>query len=291
MVSVRHPSGKRNSVVDVSDAVGKAVVSTARDWKGPIGRLGLVGQGVLATIVGLLAIRIAMGDKDEAATSAGAVAWLAGQPFGKFLLVALTVALFALALWRFLCAAMGDPVEGSEPKDRLKYAVLGVLYLLFAITTLGITIANWTGSGDTAGGEESGDEGSQQAASTLFDWPGGRWLVGILGVAVIGYAGYNFYMQVVSKKFVERLDASEGSWIVRLGLIGYTAQSLVYAVVGYAFIQAAVAFRSTTAKGPSGALIELADSTWGKVLLWIIAIGLFAYGVFCIAEAKYRKAA
>jgi hypothetical protein len=38
-------------------------------------------------------------------------------------------------------------------------------------------------------------------------------------------------------------------------------------------------------------LIELADTTWGKVLLWIIAIGLFAYGIFCIAEAKYRKAA
>jgi len=202
----------------------------------------------------------------------------------------LTVALFALALWRFLCAAMGDPVEGSEPKDRLKYAVLGVVYLLFAITTLGITIANWTGSGDT-GSKQTGDEGSQKATSTLFDQPAGRWLVGILGVAVIGYAGYNFYKQVIRKTFADRLDADEGSWIVRLGLVGYTAQSLVYAVIGYFFIQAAIAFKSTTAKGPSGALIELADTALGKVLLWIIAIGLFAYGLFCIAEAKYRKAA
>ena len=271
-------------------ATGKAVASHARDWKDPIGRVGLVGQGVVATIIGILAIRIAMGNKDDAATSEGAVAWLAHQPLGKFLLVALTVALFALALWRFLCAVMGDPVEGSEPKDRLKYAVLGVVYLLLAIATLGVTIANWTGSGDTAS-KQSGDEGSQKAASTLFDWPAGRWLVGILGVAVIGYAGYNFYKQVINKKFAERLDPGEGSWVVRLGQMGYTAQSLVYAVVGYFFIQAAIAFKSTTAKGPSGALIELADTTWGKVLLWIIAIGLFAYGVFCIAEAKYRKAA
>jgi hypothetical protein len=100
--------------VDAPNAVGESVVSKARDWKDPIGRIGLVGQGVVATIVGLLAIRIAMGDKDEAATSDGAVAWLAEQPLGKFLLVALTVALFALALWRFLCAVMGDPV----PKPR-----------------------------------------------------------------------------------------------------------------------------------------------------------------------------
>jgi hypothetical protein len=186
---------------------------------------------------------------------------------------------------------MGDPVEGSEPKDRLKYAVFGVIYLLFAIATLGVTIANWTGADEKAGKQQSGDEGSQKAASTLFDWPAGRWLVGILGVAVIGYAGYNFYKQVIKKTFAERLDAADGSWVVRLGLIGYAAQSLVYAVVGYFFVQAAIAFESTTAKGPSGALIELGNSTGGKVLLWIIAIGLFAYGVFCIAEAKYRKAA
>src|SRR6478672_10110394 len=187
--------------------VGEGVVSKARDWKDPIGRLGLVGQGVVGTIIGLIAIRIALGDKDEAATSEGAVAWLADQPLGKFLLVALTVALFALAFWRFLCAVMGDPVEGDAPKDRLKYAVLGVVYLLLAITTLGVTIANWTGSGDTAANQQTGDEGSQKAASTLFDWPAGRWLVGILGVAVIGYADYNFYKQVVHKKFAERLHA------------------------------------------------------------------------------------
>ena len=273
------------------DAVAETVESKFHDWKDPIGRIGLVGQGVVATIVGLLAIRIAIGEKDDAATSEGAVAWLADQPFGKFLLVALTVALFALALWRFLCAAAGDPVEGREPKDRLKYAVLGVIYLSLAITTLGVTIANWTGSDDTAANQESGDEGSQQAASTLFEAPAGRWLVGILGVAVIGYAVYSFYTQVVNRKFAERLETGDGSWIVRLGLVGYSAQALVYAIVGYFFVHAAIAFKSTTAKGPSGALIELADTTVGLVLLWIIAIGLFAYGVFCIAEAKYRKAA
>ena len=160
---------------------------------------------------------------------------------------------------------------------------------MLAISTLGITIANWTGSGDSAGSEQSGDEGSQQAASTLFDQPAGRGRRHP-GVAVIGYAGYNFTSRS-SETFAERLDAGEGSWVVRLGLVGYSAESLVYAVVGYFFIQAAIVFKSTTAKGPSGALIELADTTWGKVLLWIIAIGLFAYGVFCIAEAKFRKAA
>ena len=270
---------------------GRAVAARTLDWKDPIGRLGLVGQGVVAAIVGFLAIRIAMGEKDEAATSQGAVAWVAQQPFGKFLLVALTVGLLALAAWRLLCVLLGDPVEGSAPKDRVKYAALGVVYTALAIATFVITIDNWTGSGDTAGETQSGDEGSQKAASTLFDWPAGRWLVGILGAAVIGYAAYNFHKQVIKKQFAERLDAGESSWVVRLGLIGYTAKSLVLGVIGYFFIQAAIAFESKTAKGPSGALIELSNEAWGRALLWVIAVGLFAFGIYCIAEAKYRKAA
>jgi hypothetical protein len=40
-------------------AAGGATVVRVRDWKEPVGRLGLVGQGVVATIIGLLAIRIA----------------------------------------------------------------------------------------------------------------------------------------------------------------------------------------------------------------------------------------
>ena len=279
-------------MTQAASAAGEAVAAKARDWKEPIGRVGLVGQGVVATIVGLLAIRIAMGDKDEAATSEGAVAWLAQQPFGKFLLVVLDRrALRARDLAIPLRARWAIPSKAANRRIASSTAVLGVIYLLLAITTLGITIANWTGEGDTEGSGSTGDEGSQQATSTLFDWPAGRWLVGILGAAIIGYAGYNFYKQVITKKFAERLEGDDDSWVVRLGLIGYTAQSLVYAVIGFFFIQAAIAFKSKTAKGPSGALIELADTTWGKWLLWVIAIGLFAYGIFCIAEAKYRKAA
>jgi hypothetical protein len=55
-------------------------------------------------------------------------------------------------------------------------------------------------------------------------------------------------------------------------------------------VQGSLASRSLSAPR-SGALIELADTTWGKVVLWFIAIGLFAYGIFCITEDKYRQAA
>ncbi|WP_331226421.1 DUF1206 domain-containing protein [Mycobacterium asiaticum] len=40
----------------------------------------------------------------------------------------------------------------------------------------------------------------------------------------------------------------------------------------------------------SGLLAELAGQGWGQVVLWLIAVGLFAYGLFSFAEARYRPA-
>ena len=273
------------------DSAHHTVTRKASDWKEPLGRIGLVGQGVVATIVGLLAIRIAMGEKEQDPSGEGAVAWLAQQPFGKFLLVALTVALFALAIWRVLCAWMGDSAQGSDATHRAKYAVLAVIYFSLAVTTLSMTISNWTGDAAASGGGSGSDQKSKEAASTMFDLPAGRWLVGLLGVGIIGYAGFSFYKQVLQRHFAERLDADEQSWIVRLGMVGYTARALVFAVVGWFFLQAAIAYRPEEAAGPSGALLELAGTSWGPLLLWAIALGLFAYGIFCIAESRYRTAA
>ena len=206
--------------------------------------------------------------------------------------IALTVALFALATWRVLCAIMGDPVEGSEPKDRLKYAFLGVHVRDARDHLPALTIANWTedeGASGSSGG--SGNESSQEAASTIFDWPAGRWLVSLLGIGLIGYGLYHLYKEVVKKEFAERLAVDDSHWMIKLGRVGYSAQGLIYIVLGYFFIQAAMTFDPDEAKGPSGALQELASYTWGKWLLWIIAIGLFLYGIFCICEAKFRKSA
>ena len=80
LVSVRNPCTDRQVDGRCSRSSRRDRRVQGREWKEPIGRLGLVGQGVVATIIGLLAIRIAMGEKDEAATSEGAVAWLADQP-------------------------------------------------------------------------------------------------------------------------------------------------------------------------------------------------------------------
>ena len=39
----------------------------------------------------------------------------------------------------------------------------------------------------------------------------------------------------------------------------------------------------------SGALQTLSEQAWGPWLLTGVAVGLVLYGVFCLAEARYRR--
>ena len=267
----------------------KSMISGERgDWKERLGRVGLVGKGVLFGVIGLLALQIARGDAAADATHTGAIEWVGEQPLGKFLLVALTVSLFALAAWRLLDAAVGDPVEGSETSDRVKYGAKGVVYLGLGIAAATTTAANWNGSGSSGSSE---DERSAEATATVLEWPLGRWLVMAIGAGVIAVALYIVKKHVVDRDFLQRMSITSTSWIAGFGRFGYAARAVAYALIGYFLVQAGATYEPQRAKGLSGTLLEVSGQTWGQLLLWAVAIGLLAYGVFTLAEAKYRRAA
>ncbi len=271
----------------VSD-VRQKVRSDGSGWKDTLGRVGLAGRGVLYAIIALLALQLALGSPDEQASSQGAFAWLAEQPFGKVLLVAMTLALFALAAWRFLDAAVGDPVEGDEASDRVRFLAKGVVYLTLAVGAASVTISTWGGS---SGGSGSGDgESEQKATAMVLDWPMGQWIVGAAGLAVIGYAIYMFKHHAIDASFEERLSTSSDA-VRRFGQVGYGARSVVWAVVGYLTVRAAVTYNPDEAGGLSAALQELAVSTAGPLLLGAVALGLLGFAAFCVAEARFRRAA
>jgi hypothetical protein len=273
-------------VTDVIAGAGRRVGSgSTGSAKAALGRVGLVAEGAVYALVGVLALQVAAGDRGARADQLGAVEYVARQPLGQFLLVALTVALFALAAWRLLEVVTGDPVEGSDPADRAKYAVKGVLYLGLALSALSITLANW-GQAASAG---SGGRTGATATATVFDWPAGRWLVALAGVLLIAYALYSCKEQVVEHRFDEWLTDPD-SWIVSLGRVGYAARNAAYAVVAAFLLRAAVTYDPSEAKGLSGALRELSGDWWGRLLLWAVAAGLVAFGAFLVAQARYRRA-
>jgi len=279
-------------MAQVMDTAREKVPGDGGDWKEGLGRVGLAGRGVLYAIIGLLALQLALGSPDQEASQGGAIDWVASQPFGKVLLVALTFSLFALTLWRALDAIVGDPVEGDEATDRVRFAAKAVAYGVVAVAALSATISAWGGSsqGGSSGGGAGGGESQQQATAIVLDWPMGQWLVGAVGLGIIGYAVYMFWRHGLHAKFMERLSSASDT-IERFGRLGYAARSVVWAVIGVLFVQAAVTYDPSEAGGLGTALQELAAQAWGSWLLGAVALGLFAFGAFCFAEARYRRAA
>lgn len=265
------------------------VAGQARRRKATLGRVGLVGKGVVYGLVGVLAVQLATGDAAQADQN-GAIAWVAGQPLGKFLLVALTISLFALAIWRLVEVFTGDPVEGDEAQERIKFGASGLAYLVVAISALTATVREWSSDGGAPQG--GGGQGSQQRATdTVLDWPAGRWIVGVVGLVVIAAAVYVLKHYAIDKAFAKRLRVAADHWSIRLGQFGYGARAVVYAVIGVFVVQAALAYDASEAKGLSASLQELSGKGWGQAVLWFVAIGFIAYGLYCFAESYYRRSA
>ncbi|WP_420450667.1 DUF1206 domain-containing protein [Ilumatobacter sp.] len=268
--------------------------STAVDVRRKVGPVGLVGKGILYFSLGLLIINVAQGDSSsESASKAGAIENVASAPFGKFLLIILAVGLVALVAWKALQAIVGDPIDGDDASDRAKSAVKAVLYLSSAVTAVSVLIANWSSGSSGGSGGGGGGDSQQQAASVIMEWPGGRWIVMVLGLAAIGYGAYQIYEYTVNAEFMERLattDDTTRTTIRTAGRVGYAGRALLVIGLGVFFLVAGIQHDPDEVKGLSGLLSDLSGNTLGQIVLWIIAIGTVAYGAFALAEAKFRRA-
>jgi amino acid permease len=78
-------------------------------------------------------------------------------------------------------------------------------------------------------------------------------------------------------------------WAVNLGRLGYAALAVVFTIVGIFLIVAALQYNPSEAKGLDTALLELLRQPFGPLLLAIVAIGLFCYGIYSLVEARYRR--
>lgn len=79
------------------------------------------------------------------------------------------------------------------------------------------------------------------------------------------------------------------SWFKLASRAGYIALGLVYGLMGLLAIQAALAARSAGGVRSQAALDVLKDQPFGKVLLVLVALGLFGYALFRLLHAYHVK--
>ena len=114
---------------------------------------------------------------------------------------------------------------------------------------------------------------SADFTATLLQHSGGRLLVGVIGLAVIGVGGYHA-LKGWTRKFLQDLTKNPGTLATRAGVVGYIAKGIALAVVGALFVTAAVQNSSTKATGLDGALRSMREQALGSWLLTGVALGI-----------------
>ena len=258
---------------DVTSAARQAGDSPVVEWGA---RLGYAVLGLIHLVIAWIALKIAwgIGGGSKAADTSGALSTMASSGTGPLVLWVTVAGFLMLAVWQGIEAA----VTHGETTDRAKAGAKAVMYAFFAWTTYQVT--------QGAGG--SSEEQTEEFTASLMGSPAGRVLVAVVGLVVLGVAGYHVY-KGWTKKFLEDLREHPGDWAVTAGRIGYVAKGVALVVGGVFFLVAAWQADAEKAHGLDGALKTVKDQPLGPYLLTVVAAGFAAYGVYSFARSRYAR--
>ncbi|TGE00551.1 DUF1206 domain-containing protein [Methylobacterium nonmethylotrophicum] len=250
-----------------------------------LARLGYGARGITYCLVGGLAVLAAVGVGGQTGGSRSALLILLGKPFGWILLGLIAFGLAAFALWRVVEAVTDADGYGRSAKGlatRAGHLVSGVIYGGLALSMAKAALGRGTAGSD--------DQGARDWTAWLLQQPFGQWLVGAVGLVVIG-AGFAFARKAWRGDVTRRLSVPHDArdWARHLGRFGYAARALTFGLIGGFLIAAAIESRSSDVKGLGGALQALRAEPYGWVLLAVTAAGLAAFGVFGLVQARYRR--
>lgn len=254
-----------------------------------LARTGFVARAVTYGVIGGIALALALGAgaAPAAPNQQGALALIGSAPLGRVALVVVCAGLLGYALWKLSQALFGSgPEGGGSPKlkDRISNGASGVAYLVLFAVAVRILL----------GGSGGGGSGSpSHSTAGVLGWPGGAAIVAIAGGAFIAICAYQIY-EALSGGFAENaklgeMTEPERRTYMTVGRVGLCARSIVFGIVGYFLLQAAISYDPHDAVGIDGVLARVHREPLGTVLLALVAAGLLVFACYSLFEARYRR--
>jgi hypothetical protein len=260
------------------------VIAAPRKGLKRIAQAGYIAKGIVYVLLGVIALMSALQlGKSSEANKTGVLQMVGENTGGKWLLLLLAVGLVCYSAWRMVEGYHQLSAHGKKRWKGLRYFFSAVLYFSLAVSAFRMGFSSSGGSGDN----------QQQLASEILQKPFGQWLLGIVAViiAVIGlYQLYYAYSEKY-KKHVQKmsLQSNASKALLLSGKMGYSARGLVWLLIAYLMMRAAISASSAQAGGTGKAMQLIQNGTFGTYILAFLAIGLIAYGVFNFVRARYEE--
>ncbi len=242
-------------------------------------RVGYGVSGVLHLLIAWIALQVAWFASGKPADQSGALQTLSTSAPGRWALWVAVAGFLALGLWQ-LASALAVRTRGQTSQWGLKAKGISkaVLYL----------VLGWTCLSFAKGQPSSSTSQNADFTATLLRHAGGRALVAVIGLAIIGVGGYHV-VKGWNRKFLKDLSEHPGSFATRAGVVGYIAKGVALVVVGVLFLAAALQNSPDKATGLDGALRSMRQQAFGSWLLTVVALGIGAYGLYSFARARYAR--
>ncbi len=246
-------------------------------------RAGFAVSGLLHILIGAIAIQLAFGKTGQADQS-GAIAQLAKQPAGVFLLWIAFTACVALALWQLSEAVFGYRQLESKKKlwKKLSAAGQAVVFVAIAVTFTSFALGRGKNSGQS----------TSDATAQIMKAPAGPLLLIAIGVGLAA-VGIVFGVRGINRSFKKQLllptSGTARSIITAVGMIGYVAKGIALLLVGVLFIVATIQARPQESTGLDGALKAVREQPYGPYLLTLIGTGLVCYGIYQLTKARFAQ--
>lgn len=249
-----------------------------------VARTGYIAKGSVYAITGILTFLEAINLGGQKASKLTVLDFLEKQPFGNILLLVMAIGLLSFSYWRFSQAISNPENIDSGKKGTLKrvaFFISGATYLGLAV----FAVLRVIGSQSSSGGTEK---------SHFLATNSGLILLGAVGFIFI-IMGITKFVKAYKGDFTEKFDLKSireekrRKTIKNSGYLGITSRGVVFLIIGFFALQAALNANPSEIKTTAEVFSFLQDSSYGAWLMGLVAIGFIGYAVYMFMMAKYRK--
>jgi hypothetical protein len=247
--------------------------------------VGYAAKALLYITVGLLAAQAGLGRRGRAVDTQGALRVVHEATFGRIALIVVAAGLIGYAVWRVVEGIVDPQRRGTDLKGlalRTSFAARGVLHGALGISALRL-----------AARERPGPHSDQTRhwTAVAFGLPAGELLVWATALGIGGYGIYQLYRAYTSKLSSQlrlgELGSGTRRWVIAVSRFGIAARGIVFCLIGFFLARAATMRNAAEAGGVRKSLAWIADI--GRWPFVVVALGLVAYGVYQLVNARYRS--